>query len=67
MKEAGVPKITIHGLRHTHATFLLRHGHPVNLVAERLGNTPKTVMETYAHVLPSMQREAVKTIERLYE
>lgn len=39
----------------------------MNLVAERLGDDPATVMRTYAHVLPSMQREAVRTIERLYE
>ncbi|MGB9792921.1 MAG: tyrosine-type recombinase/integrase [Thermacetogeniaceae bacterium] len=67
VKKAGVPLITIHGLRHTHATFLLKHGLPVNLVAERLGDDSKTVMTTYAHVLPSMQREAVKAIERVYD
>lgn len=66
-RRAGLPYITIHGLRHTHATFLLRHGHSVNLVAERLGDDPKTIMGTYAHVLPGMQAEAVKTIEMLYE
>lgn len=67
VEKAGLPRITIHGLRHTHATFLLRHGHSVNLVAERLGDDPKTVMDTYAHVLPDMQKEVVKTIDKLYE
>ncbi len=66
-KRAGLPYITIHGLRHTHATFLLRHGHSVNSVAERLGDNPETIMNTYAHVLPGMQAEVVKTIELLYE
>lgn len=67
VKEAGLPYIMPHGLRHTHATFLLGHGHSVNLVAERLGDDPKTIMKTYAHVLPGMQAEAVRTIERLYD
>ena len=66
-KRSGLPYITIHGLRHTHATFLLRHGHSVNTVAERLGEDPKTIMDTYAHVLPGMQTEVVRTIERLCE
>lgn len=66
-RKTGLPYIMPHGLRHTHATFLLRHGHSVNAVAERLGDDPKTIMKTYAHVLPSTQKEMVMTIEQLYE
>jgi integrase len=36
---SGSPSITIHGLRHTHATMLLNGGHSVIVVAERLGDT----------------------------
>jgi integrase len=66
-KHAELPYIKPHGLRHTHATMLLMNGHSVNAVAERLGDDPETIMKTYAHVLPGMQKEMVKTIEQLYD
>jgi hypothetical protein len=47
--------------------MLLRNGHSVNAVAGRLGDSPETVMKTYAHVTPGMQSEMVKTIEQMYE
>ncbi|MGG2105503.1 tyrosine-type recombinase/integrase [Lysinibacillus pakistanensis] len=40
-----------HTLRHTHASILLYSGEDVATVAERLGNTPKVIWETYAHVI----------------
>lgn len=66
-KKSGLPNITPHGLRHTHATYLLRHGHSCKVVAERLGDTEKSIMDTYSHVVLDIQAEAVRTIERLHE
>jgi integrase len=66
-KKAGAPYITIHGLRHTHATMLLRRGHSVNSVAERLGDKPETIYNTYGHVTPRMQADTVKTIAQAYQ
>jgi integrase len=63
-KKAALPYITIHGMRHTHATMLLKHGHSVNAVAERIGDSAETVIRTYAHVTPGMHAEMVKTIEQ---
>ncbi|MEK5008037.1 tyrosine-type recombinase/integrase [Bacillus sp. FSL K6-3312] len=34
-------KITVHGLRHTHATILISKRIPVKVIADRLGNTPQ--------------------------
>ena len=34
----GLPHLVLHGLRHTHATILLRDGVPVHIVAKRLGH-----------------------------
>jgi len=67
VKMAMLPYITPHGLRHTHATMLLKYGHPVIAVAERLGDDPITIEKTYAHVLQSMREEMVNSIERMYE
>ena len=52
-----------HDLRHTHATELLRAGVHIKVVAERLGDSETTVMQTYSHVLPDMQETAAAAIE----
>jgi integrase len=53
--------ITLHGLRHSHATILLEHGENPKVVAERLGHTSITVtMDIYSHVTPTLQRAAVE-------
>jgi integrase len=62
-KQAGLPQIRLHDLRHTHATILLAAGVPVKVVSERLGHsTPAFTMAVYQHVLPGMQREAVQAV-----
>ncbi|SHF52682.1 Phage integrase family protein [Desulfofundulus australicus DSM 11792] len=48
----------------THATILLRKGVQPKVVAERLGHASvKVTLDTYSHVLPDTQHEAVKAIE----
>ena len=65
---AAVPKISLHGLRHTHATLLLKAGVPLKVVSERLGHaTPAFTMATYQHILPGMQAEAAATFAALLE
>ena len=54
----GVLPIRFHDMRHTHATLLLESGESVVYVAERLGDTVETVVETYAHVTPKMRATA---------
>lgn len=56
-----LPKITLHGLRHTHCTILLNRGLNVKVIAERLGNTPKMIyeIEIYGHVLKEMEEASV--------
>jgi integrase len=39
IKEADVPKIRFHDLRHTHATMLLAQGVHVKVISERLGHS----------------------------
>jgi len=57
------PRIRFHDIRHTHATILLRAGVHPKVMQERLGHSNiTTTMETYSHVLPSMQKEAAEAI-----
>ena len=51
VKKSGVKPITFHGLRHSHASYLLSN--PMlseQLIADRLGHTVKTLRDTYFHI-----------------
>lgn len=62
------PKIRFHDLRHTHATMLLSKDVNPKIVSERLGHsTINITLDTYSHVLPNMQKEAVKKLNQLFE
>lgn len=57
IREAGVPRIRFHDIRHTNATLLLAAGVGIKTVSERLGHANVGItMETYAHVLPGEQK-----------
>jgi integrase len=59
LTRASVPRIPFHGLRHTHATLLMKHGVHPKVASERLGHANITLtLSTYSHVLPQMQEEA---------
>lgn len=64
--RAGVPKIRLHDIRHTHGTLLIKAGVPVKVVSERLGHgNPAFTIDTYQHVLPGMQAEAARIFGQL--
>ena len=56
LEKAGLPRIRVYDLRHTCATLLLAaNAHP-KIVSERLGHSSVMLtMDTYSHVLPTMQ------------
>ncbi|HUZ68991.1 MAG TPA: site-specific integrase, partial [Candidatus Saccharimonadales bacterium] len=57
VKRLGLPKLSPHGLRHTHATVLLSDGAPVHAVQQRLGHgSAQITLNVYAHVLPGSER-----------
>jgi integrase len=61
--EVGLPRLSAHGLRHTAATLMLATGVPPKVAAERLGHANSVLFSTlYAHVTPSMQRDAAEKI-----
>ena len=64
-KEAGLPKIRLHDLRHTHATHALEAGVPMKVVQERLGHSSMYLTaDTYSHVRPSVAEEAAELVAR---
>jgi integrase len=56
---SDLPRVTLKGLRHTHATLLLELGVHPKVVQERLGHSNiSTTMNIYSHVTPTMQKDA---------
>lgn len=49
IEMTGIKRITVHGLRHTHATILLNNKVSIATVAKRLGNTAEEINRTYGH------------------
>jgi len=55
-----LPRLTLHGCRHSHASTLLRGGIPVHVVAARLGHADAALtLRVYAHAIPSDDAAAV--------
>jgi len=58
-----VRRYTIHALRHTFATRALEAGVPIKAISQILGHTGSVItMDTYSHVLPAFQAEAMTRI-----
>lgn len=53
LRSAGLPRITLHDLRHTHASLLLKSGVGLSDISRRLGHsTIRTTADIYAHEVP---------------
>jgi integrase len=64
-KHAGIPVISIHGLRHTHASLLLFAGVSIASVARRLGHSNiTTTQKTYLHIIQELESKDIDIIMR---
>ncbi len=67
LKEAGLPDVRFHDLRHSAATILLSIGVPAKVVQEILGHSQiGMTMDTYSHVLPDMQQQAMDKMNDVF-
>lgn len=68
LDRVDVPRIRFHDMRHTHATILLKLGLNPKVVQERLGHTNiATTLNTYSHVLPSMQKDTAEKLNEAFK
>jgi len=69
LKKAGLPLSTrFHDLRHTCATLLFKKRVHPKIVQEMLGHSSISItLDTYSHVLPNMQSEAVRAMEEIFK
>ncbi|OBW91925.1 site-specific integrase [Gallibacterium salpingitidis] len=64
-KQAHLPIITIHGLRHTHASLLLFAGVSIASVARRLGHASiTTTQKTYLHIIQELENKDIDLVMR---
>lgn len=68
VRDAGVPRIRLHDLRHTWATLALRAGVHPKVVQERLGHANISMtMDRYSHALPDLQESAAELVAALVD
>ncbi len=66
LEKAGLPQMCFHDVRHSCATLLLSMGVHPKIVQERLGHSQIMItLDTYSHVLPSLQEEAARRLDHL--
>lgn len=66
LERAGLPKVRLHDLRHTHASLLLAQGVHPKVVQERLGHSSITMtLDLYSHLTPGLDEAAAATLNGL--
>lgn len=62
-KITGVKKIKIHGLRHSHISFLIDRGFTALAIGKRVGHSGEKITYRYAHLFPSKQDEMADKLD----
>jgi integrase len=66
LRDAGLPRLPFHALRHSCASLMLAQGVSIKVVQETLGHsTIATTMDIYTHLMPVLRQEAADTMDRL--
>ena len=67
-KKAGVKKIRLHDLRHSHASYLFHHGIDALTISKRLGHEKlQTTLDTYTHLYQSAGDKLLNILNRKKE
>lgn len=63
IKKAGVKKIHLHCLRHSHASLLISQGESIVMVSKRLGHASiEQTLNTYSHLMPNEEEKMVSKL-----
>ena len=57
LHKEGVKRITIHGLRHSHISYLINRGFSAVAIGNRVGHESQSITFHYAHMFPTEQQE----------
>lgn len=64
-KKAGVKRIRIHSLRHSHISLLIEMGFSAVAIADRVGHESIDITYRYAHLFPSTQTEMADKLSNI--
>lgn len=65
VQRSGLPKVTVHSLRHTYASLMIAEGTPLVVVSHQLGHAQSsTTANIYAHVIKSAEAKAAQTFDK---
>jgi integrase len=68
LDACGLPRIRVHDLRHTAATYLLSIGTHPRVVQDLLGHSSYTLtMNTYSHVVPGLHKDVANQMDHLFK
>ncbi len=67
VERAGVKKIRIHDLRHSHISLLINLGFSAVDIANRVGHESITITLRYAHMFPSVEKEMMEKLDNIIE
>ena len=64
-KLAGLPRITIHEFRHSHASLLINAGVNIKEISRRLGHaTVEMTWNIYSHLYPDQEQKVIEILEK---
>jgi hypothetical protein len=62
---AGVKRIHVHGLRHSHASYLISKGVNILLISKRLGHSKTSItLDIYSHFFPKDEEDLISSMEK---
>ena len=62
-RAAGVKRIRIHDLRHSHVSLLIDMGFTALAIADRMGHEAADITYRYAHLFPSVQADMARALD----
>jgi integrase len=67
MAAIGMPAVTLHSLRHTHASMLINAGLDILTISRRLGHSsPTTTLNVYGHLIHGGDDRAAQIMETAF-
>ena len=66
-KAAGIKRIRIHDLRHSHVSLLIDKGYQAVAIADRVGHESIDITYRYAHLYPTKQNEMANALDEIWK
>lgn len=66
-KYPDIKQISIHSLRHTHATLLIFNGENIKVISDRLGHKDISItLNTYTHIMDDMKKDTAALLNNIF-